>query len=261
MNRRERIRLRKEAAERAAKRARKGKITTCLAIVALLVSILHRIFFKPDVMTGEDGLRAVFVFSLLRVIFGFAADVALAVIVWKVMRIYFNYEHEKGAYKYCHKNETVRKDVKKHGKTGKYVAFALTYVFVLLLYLSIGLRTSAFHTQGEINCLSPIDNISYISFVGDTFMDMKKGETITVRAKGCRIDTDILSYRKGIRGSRRGHRGIVYRFSVLEDSRFRYIAQVSDNEGEELKYRIDPEKEYTIKLYKNSRLIASIDQG
>ncbi|SHM35035.1 hypothetical protein [Ruminococcus flavefaciens] len=260
MNRRERDRHRKEAAERAAKKARKDKISTCMAIAAFLVSILHRIFFKPDVMTGEEGLRAVFVFSLLRVIFGFAADVALGIIVWKVMRIFFNDEHEKGAYKDCHKNETVKNDVKKHSKAGRYAAFVVTYVLALLIYLSMGVRASAFHTQREINRLSSIDNISYIGFVGDTFMDMKQGETITVRVKGCRIDTDILSYRRVKRGWRRS-KGIVYRFSVLEDSSFRYIAQVSDIEGEELKYRLDPEKEYIIKLYKNSRLIASIDQA
>jgi hypothetical protein len=78
---------RRKALEREEKMWRNDKLSFIAAVVTFIIAILHRVFFKPDVMTGEQGLRTVFMFSLLRIILGLAAEVSFGVALGRLMLI------------------------------------------------------------------------------------------------------------------------------------------------------------------------------
>ena len=264
MGKKQASKARKKALDRVEKVWRNDKIAFIAAVVTFIISILHRVLFKPDVMTGEQGLRTVFLFSLLRIILGLAAEVSFGVALGRIMLIQHSVPLVAAAdtaeEKYSSGKK--KKKQKKHGKAGKVVGFVLTYAFVFLMYMSFGVRETALYSQRNIRKLPRFDNLSYVCFAGETLMDMCQGETVTVKVSGCRISTDSFSYSTRTRRfNRRKHGSLTYRFSVLMDDGNDRIAQVSDKEAKKLESRLDPEKEYTIKLYKHSGLIASVEEG
>lgn len=84
---------------------------------------------------------------------------------------------------------------------------------------------------------------------------------IAVEVSGAHIGTDSISYAiTSRRYNSRRHSSLTYRFSVLEDSSYEKIVQVSEKEGKELEETLDREKTYIIRLYKHSGLLASIEE-
>lgn len=252
---------RRKALEREEKMWRNDKLSFIAAVVTFIISILHRVFFKPDVMTGEQGLRTVFMFSLLRIILGLAAEVSFGVALGRLMLIQRSEPLAYAADAVEAKFSSGKKK-KKQGKAGKVIGFVLTYAFVFLIYMSFGARETALYSQRNIRGLPRLDNLSYVCFAGETLMDMSQGETVTVRVSGCHIGTDSISYSVSTRRFNRNRRGgLTYRFFVLMDDGYDRIAQVSDKEAKKLESRLDPEKVYTVKLYKHSGFIASVEES
>ena len=250
MSNKEAAEARRKAFEREEKIWKRDKLAFIAAVAAFIVSILHRVLFKPDVMTGEKGLRAVFLFSLLRIILGLAAEVSFGVALGRIMLIKRS-EPLVTAADTMDKKYGSRKKKKKQSKAGRIAGFVLLYGFLFLMYMSFGVRETALHSQRNIMGFSKFDNLSYVSFMGSTFMDMTEGETVAVEVSGAHIGTYSISYAIT---SRR------YRFSVLEDSSYENIVQVSEKEGKELEGTLDREKTYIVRLYKHSGLLASIEE-
>lgn len=251
---------RRKAFEREEKIWKRDKFAFIAAVAAFIVSILHRVLFKPDVMTGEKGLRAVFLFSLLRIILGLAAEVSFGVALGRIMLIKRS-EPLVTAADTMEKKYGSRKKKKKQGKAGRIAGFVLLYVFLFLMYMSFGVRETALYSQRNIKDFSRFDNLSYAAFAGSTFMDMTGGETVAVEVSGTHIGTDSISYAiTSRRYNSRRHSSLTYRFSVLEDSSYENIVQVSEKEGKELEETLDREKTYIIRLYKHSGLLASIEE-
>ena len=236
---------------------KRDKLSFIAAVAAFIVSILHRVLFKPDVMTGEKGLRAVFLFSLLRIILGLAAEVSFGVALGRIMLI-------KRSEPLVTAADTMEKkygSCKKKKKVGRIAGFVLLYGFLFLMYMSFGVRETALYSQRNIKDFSRFDNLSYVSFMGSTFMDMTEGETVAVEVSGAHIGTESISYAiTSRRYNSRRHSSLTYRFSVLEDSSYENIVQVSEKEGKELEAALDSEKTYIIRLYKHSGLLASIEE-
>ena len=214
-------------------------------------------------MIGEEGLRQVFVFSLLRVIFGLAAEVSLGVLLGRIFFI----KREDELVSASEKNESNYIAEKRKGKIFKIAArisgFVFTYAFLIAAYMSLNIRIGAFYMQSIKNDFSYAANISYISFIKATYKDINDGVTITDNRGRCRISIEKMtlgSSKPGYIHSAKKWK-IFYKFICLEDDD-RYtplVAQVSRKDGEKLKKEIDPELEYNVQLYKNSGLIASIE--
>ena len=260
MSRKRSAAARRKAFEREEKIWKRDKLAFIAAVAAFIVSILHRVLFKPDVMTGVKGLRPVFLFSLLRIILGLAAEVSFGVALGRIMLIKRS-EPLVTAADTIEKKYGSRKKKKKQNKAGRIAGFVLLYGFLFLMYMSFGVRETALYSQRNIKDFSRFDNLSYVSFMGSTFMDMTEGETVAVEISGAHIGTDSISYAiTSRRYNSRRHSSLTYRFSVLEDSSYENIVQVSEKEGKELEGTLDSEKTYIVRLYKHSGLLASIEE-